>query len=193
MGFPRFNEDSYAHFVTTKTHQGQRVFDDAMCCRILVNNLQFYARCYAFDLIAYCVMPDHLHCIIQWDVERHPTFTISKIVQSVKSHSAKEIAVYQKSGRRKLSLSPFSAASEGSRLPAGYQWTDRGDVHTPAKYHIWQPSFYDFNVYSEQKLRQKIEYIHWNPVRAGLCKQPKDWQWSSYRQVEGGVGVSIIG
>ncbi len=44
---------------------------------------------------------------------------------------------------------------------------------------IWQPSFYDFNIYSESKLHQKVEYIHWNPVRAGLCKRPEDWPWSS--------------
>ncbi|MDP2789985.1 MAG: transposase [bacterium] len=177
MGLPRFNEDSYAHFVTTKTYQGRRVFDDKECCRILIDSLWFYARRYVFDLIAYCVMPDHVHCIIQWDVEKYPTLTISRIVQSIKSHSAKEIVAHQISGRRKPSLSPYGTASESSRLPTGYEWTDYGNVHTPSTHRIWQPSFYDFNIYSEKKLRHKVEYIHWNPVRAGLCKRPEDWPW----------------
>ena len=45
---------------------------------------------------------------------------------------------------------------------------------------IWQPSFYDFNIYSDKKLNEKLNYIHCNPVRAGLCDKPENWQWSSY-------------
>jgi len=47
--------------------------------------------------------------------------------------------------------------------------------------HIWEPRYYDFNVFSSHKLIEKLEYIHMNPVNAGLVNAPTDWQWSSYR------------
>jgi len=48
------------------------------------------------------------------------------------------------------------------------------------RYKVWQQGTgYDFNVYSEGKLRQKIAYIHANPVRAGLVKQAEEYPWSS--------------
>jgi putative transposase len=46
---------------------------------------------------------------------------------------------------------------------------------------FWQPRFYDFNVFSEQKKNEKINYIHNNPVTRGLVSFPDQWRWSSFR------------
>jgi len=45
---------------------------------------------------------------------------------------------------------------------------------------FWQPRFHDFNVYSHEKLKEKLEYMHANPVVRGLVQHPKDWPWSSF-------------
>src|SRR5260370_16575737 len=45
---------------------------------------------------------------------------------------------------------------------------------------FWQPRFYDFNVYSHKKKKEKLEYMHANPVVRGLVKHAKDWPWSSF-------------
>ena len=150
---PRFNESSYAHFVTTKTFENKALFRDEKYCEIVLKDIDFYRKNMGFKLFGYVIMPDHLHLIVWWDVEAQKSLTISKIIQSIKSHSAKEIANYLIKGRRKPSLSPYSkAASEGSQLPDGYKWVVKGKVHTPTKHKIWQPSFYDFNIYSEERL-----------------------------------------
>ncbi len=47
--------------------------------------------------------------------------------------------------------------------------------------NIWQKSFYDFQIYSDKKLEQKLNYIHNNPLKAGLIKDLKDYPWSSYQ------------
>ena len=36
------------------------------------------------------------------------------------------------------------------------------------------------DIWSRRFIRQKLHYIHMNPVRAGLCKHPGEWRWSSY-------------
>jgi putative transposase len=46
--------------------------------------------------------------------------------------------------------------------------------------HLWQRRFYDFNVWSESKFNEKLNYMHANPVKRGLVLHPKDWPWSSW-------------
>ena len=51
----------------------------------------------------------------------------------------------------------------------------RRSLHRP----FWLPRYYDFNVVTEDKLREKLNYIHWNPMKRGLVDRPEDWRWSS--------------
>ena len=61
---------------------------------------------------------------------------------------------------------------------------------------FWQSRFYDFNVYSHKKKKEKLEYMPANPVVRGLVKHPKDWPWSSfsfYEKEEAGlVEIDIV-
>ena len=45
---------------------------------------------------------------------------------------------------------------------------------------FWQPRFYDFNVYTNGKRTEKLNYMHANPVTRRLVKHPKEWPWSSW-------------
>jgi hypothetical protein len=45
---------------------------------------------------------------------------------------------------------------------------------------------FDFNVYSLGKKKEKLNYMHANPVIRGLVKDPKDWPWSSWSFYRGG-------
>jgi hypothetical protein len=47
--------------------------------------------------------------------------------------------------------------------------------------HFWQKRYYDFNIRNYPQFVEKLKYIHRNPVRAGLCERPEDWEWSSFR------------
>jgi len=46
---------------------------------------------------------------------------------------------------------------------------------------VWQPRFYDFNVWSERKRIEKLRYMHQNPVKRRLVLEPEQWRWSSFR------------
>jgi putative transposase len=58
---------------------------------------------------------------------------------------------------------------------------------------FWQAKYHDFNLYNGDKVRQKLQYMHENPVRAGLVRGICDWPWSSARHYEQrrSVGVPI--
>ncbi len=53
--------------------------------------------------------------------------------------------------------------------------------------HFWQKRYYDVNVSSANQFSEKLHYIHRNPVKRGLCKQPEDWEWSSFRHYATGM------
>jgi len=113
MPLPKFNQTSYAHFITTKTNKNYLYFNDDKCCQILSDNIIFYRNKYSFDLLAWVIMPDHLHMIIWWDVDDNPDLTISKIIHGIKNHSAKQILNYM--GRRGPLTSPELRLGQGTQ------------------------------------------------------------------------------
>jgi putative transposase len=50
---------------------------------------------------------------------------------------------------------------------------------------LWQPRFFDRALRTVKEYHEKVEYIHLNPVRAGLVGRPQDWRWSSFNEYAG--------
>ena len=119
-------------------------------------------RRHAFRLIGFVVMPEHVHLLLSEPAKKDP----SKILQVLKQKVAG--ALLKK--RRPASSAQLS-------LPFGGSQTEET--------HFWQRRFYDFNVWSEKKLREKLEYMHANPVQRKLVQHPKDWPWSSWAHYAG--------
>jgi REP element-mobilizing transposase RayT len=71
----------------------------------------------------------------------------------------------------------------------GYEISRTRPVPKP----IWQPGYFDTIVRRVRNFWQKLEYIHRNPVEAGLVKNPEDWFWSSYRHyIKKGEGLITL-
>ena len=51
--------------------------------------------------------------------------------------------------------------------------------------HLFQGRFHATPIGDEAHLPGSIRYVLLNPVRAGLCAQPANWRWSSYRSCAG--------
>jgi hypothetical protein len=69
-------------------------------------------------------------------------------------------------------------------------------IAVPDSPAFWQRRFHDFNVWSERKVREKLDYMHRNPVQRKLVSHPKDWPWSSwghYERGEGLIRIDILG
>ena len=50
---------------------------------------------------------------------------------------------------------------------------------------LWQGRFFDRALRTVKEYNEKVEYIHLNPVRAGLVGRPQDWRWSSVNEYSG--------
>jgi putative transposase len=116
------------------------------------------------------VMPNHVHLLISESAKGTPSVVLKVLKQRVS---------------RDLRRST-------RRAPAGqlrFAFT-KGDNNLP---RFWQPRFYDFNVWSEKKVREKLEYMHANPITRKLVEHPKDWPWSSWSfYAKGEAGLVTI-
>ena len=166
---PKFNQESYIHYITTKTFKNYPFFKNEKCCLILLEELDFYRNKLGFKILGYVVMPDHFHCLIFWDVEKYKELTIGKIMQGVKGITSYRVA-------REI----YSHRVGAAILP-----------HLPRR-SFWQKGFYDFNIYTFKKFKEKLNYIHNNPVRVNLCKNPQDYYWSSCNSLENNRGILKI-
>jgi len=70
---------------------------------------------------------------------------------------------------------------ETSPLSLAIQILKQRFSRTRTEDHVWEPRYYDFNVFTQRKRIEKLRYMHRNPVKAGLAENPEDWPWSSYR------------
>ncbi len=58
---------------------------------------------------------------------------------------------------------------------------------------FWQDRFDDFVIKTQKQFQIKLNYIHFNPVRAGLVSKPEDWEYSSYNEWQNDLNVKELG
>jgi len=80
----RYSEPGRIYLVTFTTNQRKPIFNNFSCGRIVVNSIRYQdARC---SSLAYTVMPDHVHWLLQ--LKQTP---LNTLVHSVKSYSSRQI------------------------------------------------------------------------------------------------------
>jgi REP element-mobilizing transposase RayT len=103
-------------------------------------------------------MPSHFHWIIIVD---NNYGTISDIMRDIKKYSAWHIMEYLKNDPCK---SVFKEASRG---------------YIDQKRKFWMPRFHDEAITNDKMFFAKLNYIHNNPLKAGLVEKPWDYKYSS--------------
>ena len=86
----RFSQNNQIYFVTTVLHQRKLLFLDFFCGKIIVHEMQALDERNVVDSLAWVVMPDHVH----WLFKLNNIFTLSKIMQQFKAHTADNINEY---------------------------------------------------------------------------------------------------
>ena len=150
------------HFITFSCHRRKALLGTARARDRFVKILDEVRRRHEFRLVGYVVMPEHVHLLLSEPAKKNP----SKILQVLKQKVARALLKKQRRETNGQMSFPF----EG---------------RTREEAHFWQRRFYDFNVWSEKKLKEKLEYMHANPVQRKLVQHPKDWPWSSWAHYAG--------
>jgi alanyl-tRNA synthetase/REP element-mobilizing transposase RayT len=116
-------------------------------------------------LYAACVMPDHVHLLIEPQVKSHPAnenpefYPLTEILQAIKSATSHKI------------------------LKARRDTTGDKNIQ-----NLWEKESFDRLIRSESDLREKYDYIIFNPVKEGLVKRAEDYRWTWCREFAEHVG-----
>ena len=157
QGLKRYYGRGDLHFLTFSCYRRLPLFKTVRARNLFVHALGRIRERYKFLLVGYVVMPNHVHLLIGETSKVTPSLVLKVLKQRV----SRDL----RGGKR--------------RTPAGQLRLAfaKGDGSLP---RFWQPRFYDFNIWSKKKVREKLEYMHANPVARKLVDHPKDWPWSSW-------------
>jgi putative transposase len=167
MGDQRRNyaDQRYIFFVTFSVYKRRRLLDLDHPNRIVLGVLNHLLEAMAGKCVGFVVMPDHLHALLWLPDPRE----IGRLLHGWKRMSSFRIREWY----AQHAPNYFTGFGPGERF--------------------WQPKSYTFHVYSTAKTLEKLDYMHKNPVKAGLAARAVDWRWSSARWYvqQRSVGVPI--
>ncbi|MEO8172796.1 MAG: transposase [Sediminibacterium sp.] len=151
-------------FVTLTVVSGVDVFTRRCYCDELVKNIQYCQKQKGLELYAYVIMTNHMHWIAGQKQGK-----LNDVLRDFKSYSAKQ-----------LLSQVYNDPKESRRdwMKIVFQYNAKFQKQN-AENMFWQKTNYPLECYNQKLLWQKLNYIHENPVRAGLVSKAEDWWYSS--------------
>jgi len=153
------------HFITFSCYERRPFLQTKRVKNIFVKILEEVRGRFGFRLMGYVLMPEHVHLLI----DELPKALPARVIQVLKQRVSRILRGKKRRASGQLAL----------RFP-----DDLADYR-----RFWQRRYFDFNVYREKKLREKLDYMHANPVKRGLVSHPREWPWSSWSFYERGEGL----
>ena len=151
-----YNQDNL-FFVTTTIKDWINIFDIETYKKILIDTLTFCIEKYSVDLIAYVIMPNHIHFILFFKEKTK----LSDFMRDFKKYSSRQIRLELQKDNN-INILELIRFQKGEQL-----------------YKVWQDGFDAKIIRGNDMLITKIEYIHNNPVRKGLVENAEEWEDSS--------------
>jgi REP element-mobilizing transposase RayT len=144
------------------------VFTRPGTVRIILDALAWRQQNKGLKVYGYVILENHMHCIIEApDLPRQ--------LHDFKAFTAKEILRYLEENQ----------ATRVLNLLAFFKKAHKTDAH----YQFWEEGSHPQLIQSEEMLRQKLEYMHLNPVKRGYVDEAVHWRYSSARNYEGWEGL----
>lgn len=163
----KITEKDGVYFVTSTIIEWMPVFTSQPYFEIIVETLKFYRANKNLKLFAFVILENHFHSVVSG-----PDMT--NIMRSLKRHTSREIVKLLQDHNNKWLLNQLSYYKKRHKIESTFQ--------------VWQEGFHPELIFNEEMLVQKIEYIHYNPVKRGYVDLPEHWRYSS---AEGGVYAVI--
>ncbi len=166
----KFHNKKGLYFVSFATVYWIDVFTRQRYFDILINSIEYCKKEKGLQLFAYCIMPNHVHFIFRSSEEKP-----SELLRDFKKHTSKKVIQSiidnPQESRKEWLLWMFKrAGSKQSNID---------------KHQFWQHHNKPIELWSNNVIKQKIDYIHSNPVVSGFVTNPIDWKYSSARNFNG--------
>jgi len=160
--------DPVPYFITATTVNWLPLFGNPDITLIILDSLRYLISCERISLHAYVIMENHLHLIASAE-------NLTKEIANFKSFTARKCIDYYIENKKQFMLDQLSF----------YKLEQKKD----RQYQFWQEGSHPQRIADESMMQQKIDYIHYNPVRKGYVDKPEDWRYSSARDYTGQSGL----
>lgn len=158
-----YDDEKHIHFITFSCYKRRRYLQTGIAKRMVIGHLGSRLQRHGGICPGFVIMPDHVHALIWFPEVRQ----LSAFMNKWKGQSPPPLKELFR-----------------TRFPKYWSQVHESDP-------IWQPRYYGFNIWSRQKVEEKLDYMHLNPVRAGLVEHPTQWLWSSARWYLEGRSVGL--
>ncbi|QAA82700.1 transposase [Aequorivita sp. H23M31] len=166
-------DQSAPHFITATVVDWIDIFTRKIYKDYVIDSLDYSIRNKGLIVFAYVIMSNHIHLIIQAKDNN-----LSDVIRDFKKFTAKTI------------LREIETSNESRKGWMLERFIKATKTHSRnKKYQFWQYGNHPEEIYTEKFLWSKINYIHLNPVRAGVVENAADYLYSSASNYMGGRGV----
>jgi len=160
----RIYEDYYPYFLTCTVVGWLPVFTRPETVQIVFDSWRFLHDANRLVLYGYVILENHLHLVAS-------SPDLSKEIGDFKSFTARQIIDY------------LEARNAQTLLKLLHYLRARHKTDRP--YQLWQEGSHPQQIQNDEMMRQKLEYMHNNPVARGYVDDPTHWRYSSARNYAG--------
>lgn len=169
-------DQSKAHFITATVVDWVDVFSRKAYRDCIIESLDFCIKNKGMILYGYVIMSNHIHLIIQSDKNK-----LSDLIRDFKKFTAKTIL-------HKIETEPESRADW---MLKRFEFACKSHRRNE-KYQFWQYGNHPEEIFSEKFFWSKLDYIHLNPVRAGIVVKASHYLYSSASNYVNDYGIITI-
>jgi len=172
----KIRNQSAPHFLTFTIVGWIDVFSRDCYRKLIIESLRFCQENKGLKISGYVIMSNHIHVI--WTTR---TYALSDMVRDFKSFTSKAI------------ISTIQSENESRRDWLLHLFRFHGKRNNGNKeFKVWTGDNHPEEIQTESFYRQKLDYIHLNPVRAGLITEPEKYVYSSAQNYTGKKGLLKI-
>lgn len=173
-GSYKFHDADGLYFVTFATVQWVDAFTRSEYAEIVLESLRFCQKEKGLVIHAWCIMSNHLHLIISRKGEKD----LSEILRDFKKYTSTQI------------LKRIQAIAESRKNWMLWIFRSAGEQNpNNTNFQFWQQDNHPEILESQAFIRQKMNYLHENPVKAGIVFEPQGYRYSSAIDYAGGKGL----
>ena len=176
----KIREIDKAYFVTLTVVNWIDVFTRKNHKLLLINSLKYCQQNKGLVIFGWCLMPSHLHMIVRAEGQ----YTLSEILRDFKKYTSKAVVKQieeEPESRREWMLEQFSKAGE--------------HLKSIKDYKFWQDGNQAKEIYGNNFLEEKLDYIHNNAVEEMIVSKPEEYLFSSarnYAELDNVLDVCLI-
>ena len=161
----QITEQNTLHFVTFTIVDWVDLFTRKLYRDIIIDAFNFHIKNRGLDVYGYVIMSNHVHAMLH-----QPDGNLFDTIRDFRKYTARKIieAVKQEpESRREWMLENFRKAAAAHPKSGEFKF--------------WQDGYHPVELYSAEFTKQKLNYIHNNPVEELLVQYPWEYMFSSAR------------